>query len=192
MSPINPWLQKVKLLIDKYPLLSAIIGLLLLLAIVILIYPLFFPLTVQVNYGYVTVERPIYVIPSNTYVLTLRANDESTEFYITDSNTLDEFDNLFFTIIDTEDFEPDDSTNRKYVTVKVSSPTSNRMLWHFGYLTIYANDEPSVMFIPVNSWALPLNFFVSILLSAPIVQIFSVLLKNYKLRDLIPLFDRNS
>lgn len=169
--------EKFMLFVDNRPGFAAFLGLFLILAIVFLLFPLIQAIPISHNWLGIVAAYPNSVIPGKQYELTVRAVDENITFDVEESNK---------NLIITEIIPLGGPTYRQKIIFEVSSPGQGYFTSDFASLNVQVEEEKNnfkiIYSIPVkiriDSFSLPLRLFASLLLSAPIMQIFLTLIKK--------------
>lgn len=173
---MNKMIERLLIFIDNHRVFSAILGIGFLLLIAIVLSPLFYSVPVSVENEDLVVSYPLSVIPGKSYSMTIRSKSNETLFEVVEQNQ-------FITITKIEQLSG--STPRERITFEASSPNPRELsIYHaiFGVKTSRDGNASSEMIIsiPLDTISLPLRLLVSLLLSAPTIQIFSHLLLKQK------------
>lgn len=173
---MNKLIERLLIFIDNHRVFSAILGLTFLLLITIVLSPLFYSIPVSVENEDLVVSYPLSVIPGKSYSMIIRSKSNEILFEVVEQNQL-------ITITKIEQLLG--STPRERITFEASSPHPRELSVYHAVFGVKAlrdgniNSEINVS-ITLDTISLPLRLLVSLLLSAPTIQIFSHLLFKKK------------
>jgi hypothetical protein len=182
MRHIPIWRQKLILFLDEHPILSLLFSFALLSIVVYLIHPLFVSVPIPEAGNGIIVNKPISVIPGNSYDLTIRATKRNMRFDVREGNE-------YLTIVEKKEFSG--PTPRERITVEISSPPlSKHFKIYYAQLNVYAYDAQKKVYsnkihIRIDTFALPFRLLTSLILAAPSISILNEYFKKSDLYNVI-------